>query len=258
MGHERLGVLPATGRWRKIVANIAGSEVSPSFVAIVAEDTLLAVKSRLHQVERDDGVRAAFGFLVGLALAGRGSNVSTPNPYINLDENPSTIELARRLRDYVATRPGSPEYRDLAQAAGIEAISEWVTDSDRQAELFRRSQSSRAVWKRAGEGAGFCELARKFFARFTERYLNYFLDRTASSALSDVASRESFGKRLRGHVDVVSHHAFDTALITQSFAAGWFNRYAPEGTIADEDIGRFLHVAFAKIREELFRQARTR
>ena len=71
MGHERNGLLPVNGRWRRIVAGIAGADVSPAVVADLAAQTLRAVRGRLNQVERDEGVRAAFGFLVGLSLAAR-------------------------------------------------------------------------------------------------------------------------------------------------------------------------------------------
>jgi hypothetical protein len=265
MGHERNGLLPATGRWRKVVAGIAGADASSALVANLAGETLIAVKGRLHQVERDEGVRAAFGFLVGLALAARGTALNVPEQRVALDQNPTTLEIAKSLRDYVANRDGSAEYREIAQAASIDAITEWVADTSRQGDffatqgdLFSTQRSGRAVWAGAGSGAGFCELARKFFARFTERYLNYFLDRTASEVLPDIESRNAFSKGLRNHVDTVSHHAFDTVRIAQSFAAGWFNRHAPRGAITERQIGGFLHVAFAKIREELIRQTQAR
>ncbi len=61
-------------------------------------------------------------------------------------------------------------------------------------------------------------------------------------------------KRLIEHIDVTSRHAFETARITQSFAAGWFNKYANKTLPADEDINNFLRIAFGKLREELWRE----
>ena len=61
--------------------------------------------------------------------------------------------------------------------------------------------------------------------------------------------------RLEDHVDVVSHHAFETARITQSFAAGWFNRYASQGMPTADEISGFLSHSVGKLREELRREA---
>ena len=56
------------------------------------------------------------------------------------------------------------------------------------------------------------------------------------------------------HIDDVSHHAFETARITQSFAAGWFNRYARDGMPTADEISGFLSHSVGKLREELLRE----
>jgi hypothetical protein len=96
-------------------------------------------------------------------------------------------------------------------------------------------------------------VARTFFASFAERYLCHFLERHASSQLPSISAREDFARSLYKHIDEVSHHAFETAKITQSFAAGWFNKHAVESRPSDREIGGFLAIAFGKLREELRR-----
>ena len=49
--------------------------------------------------------------------------------------------------------------------------------------------------------------------------------------------------------------AFETARITQSYAAGWFNLYAREGMPTEGEISRFLTHQVGKLREELNREA---
>jgi len=63
-----------------------------------------------------------------------------------------------------------------------------------------------------------------------------------------------FKKQIRDQIDAVSKHAFETARITQSFAAGWYNRHAREGVPTDEEITGFLAIAFGKLREDLRRE----
>jgi len=67
--------------------------------------------------------------------------------------------------------------------------------------------------------------------------------------------RDEFEKQLAAHVDDVSQHAFETAKITQSFAAGWFNKHAKSGVPTDREITTFLTLAFGKMRAELQREA---
>ena len=59
---------------------------------------------------------------------------------------------------------------------------------------------------------------------------------------------------LRATVDGVSRHAFETSRITQSYAAGWFQKHAKEGMPSEGQIQKFLSFALHKIREELRRE----
>jgi hypothetical protein len=265
MGHERIGVLPANRRWREVVGKIARAADASPAAAAVARQTLVALQGRFRNVERDEGVRAAFAFLVQLSVSARAAAVrqqvtgaQAPREGAARLEELSAFQLAKALRDDIARHQGSAEYRELAHAASVDAITQWVTQEARQGALFADIEARPSLWLRAGDGGGFSELARRFFSSFTERYLNYFLDRTASATLPTLEARNAFRKALRDHIDTVSRHAFDTAKITQSFAAGWFNRHAPTGNISRREIAGFLHVAFAKIREELLRQTTSR
>ncbi len=91
-------------------------------------------------------------------------------------------------------------------------------------------------------------MGRMFFAKITERYLNYFLDRGASVAIDNLSTRENFSKQL-------AKHTFETAKITQSFAAGWFNKNAKDKMPEESNIKSFLTLAFSKMSEELRREA---
>lgn len=44
-----------------------------------------------------------------------------------------------------------------------------------------RSSMPMAIWKDAGSGSVFCELARSFFAAFTDRQIKYYIERSAAS-----------------------------------------------------------------------------
>ena len=251
MGHVRTGVLPKTQQWQDIVQQLAGSHVSETEVADIAQQTIQNVRSQFRHIMRDNGVLGAFQFLVNLAVASREENPQTwlLNIGIELPDNPTPLSFAKAVNAWIEPQRDSFEYSEIAQRAAGDAISSWYRENQPTTRSLSKSlEDPFEVWRKAGNGAGFCQLSRLFFAKFTQRYLAYFLDREASAALGD------FGQQLERHVDTISLHAFETAKITQSFAAGWFNEHATEGIPSEEEVKGFLAFALEKMRDELQRE----
>lgn len=257
MGHERISLLPKSQKWREIVNEIADFGDQGVDIAGIVRQTTDNIRDRLTAVQRDGALAAAFKFLVSLAVASRGASPKERLQQIGIDvgSDPSPLDLAKSLQQWMASHVGSQEYARLAQFAATDAIATWYLDKkEKAAGLFAVEEQPFDVWRKSANGAGFCELSRIFFGKFTERYLNYFLEREASAVLPSIERREEFRLSLRQHVDQVSQHAFETAKITQSFAAGWFNKYATNAVPTDNEIRGFLSVALGKIREELRRE----
>lgn len=258
MGHERIGVLPHTKVWRDVIDGIASSLNSNSGIEDLARTTLENVRNQFRRINEDSGVGAAFAFLVALSTTefhSRWDDLRNVPP-VDLSENPSILRIIQSLRSWVDSHQVSVEYADLAKKAAADAIISWSDQQSRQPSLFGGSDDSQEIWRRAANGAGFCEVSRLFFARFTERYLNYFLDRAASAELPGASARDQFAANVHSHVDAISNYAFETSRITQSFAAGWFNLHARQSMPTDQEVTSFLSIAFGKIRDELSREAR--
>jgi len=258
VGHQRIGTLPRSVPWRSIVQDLSTPVLSDKAVEELAQQTLSLVRSRFRRIEADSGVRTAFAFLVALSISGKGGDVAqaiTRSLGVALPADRSALAIVRAARDLVSARADSLEYGEIAKSAVGDAIAAWHTRERTQPDLFVSSQESSALWSRASTGAGFCELSRLFFARFTERYLNYFLERAASDQTRSIAERDRLMSRLHSHIDRISQHAFETARITQSFAAGWFNRHANVPGLTDADVHGFLAIAFGKLRDELLRES---
>jgi hypothetical protein len=256
VGHERVGALPRTKRWRKIVAELAKLPTADVNVPELAIGTLECVRTRFREIHKDTGVQAACEFLAGLAASGAHAEPQSEWSDLSVDftNNPSPLRIAQALRTWVGGHQDSLEYKIIAERAATDAIMTWHSRQREQGYLFGSSEDTANVWGRASNGAGFCELSRLFFAKFTERYLNYFLEREASAALPTIEDRDRLREQLHQHVDQVSQHAFETAKITQSFAAGWYNRHVRRGRPSRREVERFLSIAFGKIREELLRE----
>ena len=257
MGHERVGALPHSKQWRDVVTQMAASSGSPEEVAALASGTLQNVRTQFNGIQNDDGVVAAFQFLIALTKSASTQEYGGAafSPGIDLEGAPSPLRLISQLRSWVEAQGGSREYADIAAKASADAITHWSSQQSMQGNLFADPDDAREIWRRADNGAGFCEVSRLFFSKFTERYLNFFLEREASASTASVSDRDRLASQLREHVDDVSKFAFETSRITQSFAAGWFNNHARDRYPTREESRGFLSVAFGKMREELRRES---
>jgi hypothetical protein len=226
-------------------------------VSDIAGQTLRNVRGRYRNIHRDEGVAAAFEFLVLLAVAARSDDPQGKLRSFGIDvpDRPTALSFTKAGHAWMAESQSSLEYGKIARGAYSDVIASWHRKHrTAQERLFEPIDNSFEVWRTASNGAGFCELARLFFASFTERYLKYFLEREASAVTTSIEERDRLGEELEDHVDDISQHAFETARIAQSFAAGWFNNYARENAPYRQAIKRFLWVAFGKMREELLRE----
>jgi hypothetical protein len=227
-------------------------------VADLAARTTELLRAQLRDVQTDDGVRAAFQYVVLLALAARNPQTASEELKgvgVEVPESPTPLDLVRGLRDWVLAQGEDTDNSELATRAASDAICGWFNENRQVPRaLFEKYENAFEIWHSVSTGAGFCELARKFFAHFTERHLNYYLEREASAAARSLEAREALQQNLKKHVDRISRHAFETARITQSFAAGWFNKRRDEESVSREEIEAFLRLSFGKIRDELLRE----
>lgn len=257
MGHERVGVLPKTARWSHLVGQIGGYYAAGVPVASIASETLQNVRRQYETLFQDDAVKAAFAFLVTFAHACRHDNprAKLESSGIALDEKATLLSIVRALKRQIPSHLAASEYGQITISAAADAVGQWYkANASNQLPLFTPDNEFLESWRPLGHGSGFCDLARLFFGKVTERYLNYFLERAASASCPSLDQRERFREAMRTHVDAVSKHAFESAKITQSFAAGWFNAHARDQLPNNREIEGFLTVAFGKLREELRRE----
>lgn len=257
MGHERIGHLPKSQKWRTIVDEVANFTANGDTIAQIANQTTKNVISRYDNIASDKGVLAAFKFLILLSKSAAQRN---PTDFlaqrgINLPKNFNLLGLSKAIREYINTNTESKEYSSFANHALIETVSQWSKDNKIQQQiLFSNETNSFDEWRSASDGSGFCELSRLFFSNFTDNYLRYFLEREASARIDNLFDRDTFNKKLDSHLNQISKHAFETSKITQSFSAGWFNKNAKDDIPSNEKIKGFVSFCFQKLNSELTRE----
>jgi hypothetical protein len=108
----------------------------------------------------------------------------------------------------------------------------------------------RAIGRLAG-GDRFAALAREFFARLTQRILDYYLSRELSNHIG--AGQRFADDRERSQFDqALDRHCREASRIVEEFAGGWYGKNVYQGDgLTPDDVRRFAPVAFTKIRAEL-------
>jgi hypothetical protein len=261
MGHERLGFVPKTKHWYNLMDKITNFSIDKDTSFEIASQVLKNVRLQYERLEKDGSIISSFKFLVILSYAAK---FKDPHQYllkegISLKDDISPLSLSKEINKWVGHNVDSMEYRTFSKSALIETIVEWYQKNESpQIDLFKKSKDPYSVWRKASDGSGFCELSRSYFAKFTGKYLKYFLDRIASSKISNLSQREKLESKINNNINVISEHAFETSKITQSFAAGWYNKYASEELPNENQIKKFIYKAFDKIKSELLIEEKKR
>lgn len=257
MGHHRRSQLPKSARWRRIVGSLADFAGRPSDAETIVKATLRNVSSIFERLAEDRGVAAALQYLAAIGYSARQAD---PGPELEREglpapSSPHPLSLAVALATYVDRNRESPEFSELAKSAAATAISVWHNSlPQEQLSLEGIDAPAFEKWQGLGTGAGFCEIADTFFANLTERYLNFFLEREASSSIREIRARDTLAAQIRNSAKEVSDHALEIAKLQTSFAAAWYNSHTKEGIPTRGQTRAFAKRAIEKIRSELLRE----
>ncbi len=256
MGHERVGYLPKSKRWDSIVGSISDFAIDNNNVESIASDTIKNVSSRFLDIPKDSGFLSAFKFLLLLSYANKQEDPLEVlrSHGLDIDYNISQFQLAKIANDWILENESSKEYSAFSSKVLISTINQWIKDSQSSQQLlFGNKESVLKKWGKASNGSGFCEISRTFFSKFTSVYLNYFLERAASSEINSFEERELFKKKLSNHIDTISIHADEISKIGQSFSAGWYNKHTKDEFPSNTKIKNFLSFMMKKLSDELKR-----
>jgi hypothetical protein len=254
MGHIRLGTLPDTAPWRRVVALIADA----ADVATVAGATTEAAQQGLDRASDDPGLAYCFWLLTQTALAARQRNFGKAlcDAGLPVPPEPGVFDLVGAFSDTIDNHfratDGRTDLGEMAQLAAVESLTDLLTQ--RSANLFGTTppEVQRAARELSTE-AGFATLAHDFFARFTRRFLAYHLGRELSlhvggnGRFPDPGQHDVFVRDL-------GTHCRETAAIMKTFAGEWYSKHNFEGGITPRKARGFVAQALKKLRNELERR----
>ncbi len=171
MGHQRLGEIPKTQKWKKVVEKIT-SEVgaSPSGqatpqvdVAQIAYEILIAGEGGLAEATNDPGLQSTVYLLTQIVLSARQEDWQAGLAAIGLklDKDASVFDLTgevQRVIDEDVRRHGRPTtVGEIARQAAGEALAELTRDEAISLFGSGRDEVQQAV-KKLSTKAGFAKL----------------------------------------------------------------------------------------------------
>lgn len=247
----RLGSLPDTTRWRRVVGVLAeGGDV-----AAVAGATSAAAQEGLDLAHGDAGLCHAVYLLSKFVLAAREKDFAAAlqNAGINTPSEPGLFDVVGGFSEAIDQhlfRSGKrTDIGEMAQLAAVESLTALI--GPRSQSLFgtTTAEIQDAAYQLSTK-KGFSTLAHDFFSRFTQRFLTYHLGRELSNHVggngrfADPSESSEFVRQL-------GTHCREAAEIVREFAGGWYSKANFEDGISPKKAKNFANYALTKLKREL-------
>ena len=252
MGHIRLGNLPRTRKWQEVVALIEGGARAPQ----IANATIIAAEKALEQATRDKGLVETVWLLTKLPLAAKTTHFAQELQSSGLDvsNSPGLMEVIGAFSEAVdrsmANNGGRTDLGEMAQMAASETMAE-IIGSRTQSLFGTTPEDVKHAFSRLATNRQFGLFARDFFARLTNKCLDYFVSRAVHHHVGEgrrfrtLAQQGEFTKAL-------ATHSQEASKIVGDFSGGWFSKTNWEkGGISRQDAAGFVHIAMTKVVAEL-------
>jgi hypothetical protein len=251
MGHQHLGTLPGSRKWRQVLQLISGG----ADVQDIAAATSAAAENQMVDASNDPAVKHAVWLLTQIPVAARKEDFASELRKLGLriGDRPTLMEVAAAMTDAVDRCVGKTGGRtDLGEMAQLSAVESLNAVAGRELpDLFGATpEKAKAALGGLGTVKQFAVLARDFFARLSRRQLSYFLSRELSQHVG-INSRFHTVRDHRDFENALDLHCREASRIIKEFSGEWFSKHIYEGGISEAKAGRFAHVVFQKLREEL-------
>jgi hypothetical protein len=254
MGTIRLGRLPDTQPWRKVVEQIAAG----ASAAIVAGSTSAAAVRGLERGRWDRGVACVIYLLSHAAVAARKDDFSGALQHIGLSVpvEPTLFDLTSgfmaAFQNWRSCCPG--EYTDLgemATLAGAESLTACV--GDRARGLFPTGEEVQTAVRDFSTLNGFAAFGHDYFARFTRRFLLYHLGRELSQHVGSCGRFANPAAHTQFVADLDTH-CREATTVVREFVGKWYNRANFTNGISEASARGFSAKSLEKIQNELARR----
>lgn len=252
MGHSRLGVLPATLKWKEVVGLIGGG----SSAEAVADATMDATDRALAKLVNDPALVESFWLLAQIPVAAGKDDFAAELRNVGVEvssSNPTLAELTAAFTKAVDAnvdgRRGRTDLGELAEMAAAEALA--GAAATRTVGLFgERPEAVRERLAALNTEVQFGKFARDFFAKFMGRFLDYYVSRELPLHVGPGRRFPTFQDQTRFN-EALDLHCRQASLIVERFAGGWHSKAQWQDDLTRERTGKFVAYSLTKVRDEL-------
>ena len=252
MGHRRLGELPRTRSWQKVVALLKQTDDARK----IADETSRAAYKGLDAAKKNAGVVETIYTLMKVVWAARGDDFKKElsGMGVSLPKDASLMDVVGSVNEALDKKLRSFGHRsDVAEMARLSAIDALTNMCKSETgSLFGVSfQDTQETLKKYATADKFAVVGQNFFGKFTYRFLDYHLSRELPNHIgpdkrfTDIKGCESFKEALALHCN-------QAAGVVKDFAGCWPSATEWKAGITLENVRKkFVPVAFKKLRSEL-------
>lgn len=251
MGHTRLGTLPDTRPWIRVVGHIAEGDS----VAAIAGATTQAALGGLELAKSDPGLGHVVYLLVHSVLAARQGDFATAlsERGIAVPAKPGLFDLTSGFTEAVrrwhsTTKTPRTDLSEMATLAAVEALTNRV--GERSTALFPSGSEVQSALREFSTRNGFSALGHEFYSRFTQRFLLYHLGRELSHHVGGNGRFRSPADQT-AFVDALNIHSREAALIARDYAGDWYSKAKFEQGITERQARAFASHSLKKLQKEL-------
>lgn len=252
MGHNTLGVLPRSKRWKEVVRLLDAGAADSSVVAASAR----AAEKDMLGAANDPVFVEAVRLLLNIPLAARAEDFGKALRDIGLQVNdrPELLDLvasaAERLDAVRRETRTRSDFGEIAGRALTRTLS--VAIGDALPGLFGATPADvQAVARKMSWAKGISGFSREFFGSLVSGTLSYWLDRTLALHVGEgrrfptAAARDRFNRELESY-------SSEATRIIKEFSSGWYGKTLHrEGSFRTREARIFGAVALKKTVSEL-------
>jgi hypothetical protein len=253
MGHKRLGTLPRTQKWERVVGLIAGGADVERIAAASAD----AAEHGLQRASDDQGLAHAFWLLTQIPQAARQVNFVDRLWELGLNvssSRPTLLEIVAAFTSavdrHVSESGKRSDLGEMAQHAAAETLTS-LAGRELPSLFGATARDVQQALAKLGTSDRFSIVARDFFSRLTSRSLGYFLSRELSKHVGP-SKRFAAISEHREFNAALDLHCREASRIIKEYSRDWYSKTLfQEGDISLEKASDFAHGAFRKLRAEL-------
>jgi hypothetical protein len=251
MGHIRLGALPRSKRWDQVVEllRLGGG------VGQLAAATAHAAESELRAAKGDPAIAHTVWLLTQLPLAARSDHFAARLGELEFDAGAErsifdlVAGLSKAVERNMARESQRTDLGELARQAAAESVSAVLSLGTGSLFDSKASEVQRELARLATK-SGFAHLARDFFARLTQKTLEYYVSRELANHVGPNRPIPSIDRQIQFR-EAFAKHCREAALFVEDFAGGWYSKSNFRGTLCPASAQAFADYALKKVRDEL-------